>query len=293
MPVLIEEIEAEFLTAAARYSDLLYVAATHDPFVQRDLPHAYFLAHDAGEWASCGRREWKCVGMTVVQQPAEMLVAISEDGDVFTYVGGNAVDEQILPAPVVLRSVTTVDGHAVAFGMRRQVYRRTGAATWHEMSAPYTEGETAGFEALCAFSANEMYAVGWRGEVWLHDGSAWSRKDSPTSVILTACVTHDDGQVYACGQNAVVLQGRGDVWKALDPSEVVEDLWGMASFGGRLFCAAFSTLYELVDGALVPVDEALRLARTFHTLTHADGVLWSIGATDLLSFDGQQWTKHT
>ncbi|MGV8644372.1 hypothetical protein ACV35T_33540, partial [Pseudomonas aeruginosa] len=49
--------------------------------------------------------------------------------------------------------------------------------------------------------------------------------------------------------------------------------------------------YTLVGGHLKEVDFGdEQPQRCFH-LSAADGVLWSIAAKDIFSFDGQQWTR--
>ncbi len=58
--------------------------------------------------------------------------------------------------------------------MKRQVYRRGGERRWTDMSAPFPKPrETAGFEAIDGYSSNEIYAVGWSGEIWQFNGKKW------------------------------------------------------------------------------------------------------------------------
>ncbi len=174
MPKKIGKLNAQVLTGVARYRDLFYLAVTDAELVREDIAHSFFVANDSGTWAECGRADWKCVGMTVVSHPEERMLAISEDGDVFTTVADSAATEVIKPRPIVLRGVSTIEGKAVAYGMRRQVYLREGKGRWRPMHGPdIAEGETAGFEALCGLSLRDLYAVGWEGEIWHFDGKVW------------------------------------------------------------------------------------------------------------------------
>jgi hypothetical protein len=290
MPKKIGKLDAQFLTAAARFKDLLYAAITHAPFVEKDMPHSFFVSNWKGNWTDCGRADWKCVGMTIVKVPEEKMLAISEDGEVHTYVSGRITNEQIVPRPVVLRGVSTIEGRAIAFGMRRQAYIRTDEGAWAPMHAPDVAGdESAGFEALCGFSLKEIYAFGWRGEIWLYDGKTWSQKGSPTNVILTGATVHSDGYVYAVGQNGTILKGRHDKWSVVAAGETTEDLWGIDSFKDRIFIASFSTLYRLNGGTLAE-EKLPASASTFRVLTHADDDLWSVGEEDVLRSTGKAWT---
>jgi hypothetical protein len=292
MPKKIGDLDAQILTAAARFRDLVYLAVTDDQFVKKDKLHSFFVSNDGGKWFENGRTTWKCVGMTIIKIPEEKMVAISEDGDVFTYVGGKSATETIEPRPAVLRGVTTLDGKAMAFGMRRQVYRRDGEGRWKPMHAPdIKEGEAAGFEALCGFSLSDVYAAGWEGEIWHYDGRRWRNEDSPVNVILTGATTHDDGKVYICGQNGTLLCGRKGEWEIVADGDTVDDFWSIISFKKKIYVVSFAALYVLKRGHLEIVDPGNISIDTYQGLTEAEGVLWSAGAEDIATFDGINWTK--
>jgi hypothetical protein len=220
------------------------------------------------------------------------MVAVGEDGDVFTYVAGSSKDERIVPAPVVLRGLGVIDGFAYACGGNRQVFRRVDEGVWTAMHASAPEpGEPAGFEDICGFSEGEIYAVGWQGEIWQWNGREWTNRDSPTDINLTAVCCADDGFVYACGQNGTLIRGRNDTWELIELESVHTDLWDLCWFNGRLFIASFSTLFAYEEGDLLPIIFESDTPGTFGKLTQAQGVLWSIGTSDVLSFDGTTWTR--
>jgi hypothetical protein len=292
MPKKLGGLDAELLRGAARWRDLVYVAVTDDELVQQDDLHSFFLAYYAGEWYECGRAEWKCVGMTIVRHPAEKMLALSEDGDVFTYVSKQKTTETIEPRPAALRGVTTIDDRAVAFGMRRQVYLREGENRWRGMHAPDAVGdETPGFEALCGFSLSDLYAVGWEGEIWHYNGKRWRKEDSPSDLILTGATVHSNGIVYVCGQNGTLLRGLKGKWEIVADGQTVDDFWWITSFEDRIYIASVGALYLLEDDQLEPVDMGDAGCDTFYVLTHAQGVLWSLGSEDIAFFDGTKWTK--
>jgi hypothetical protein len=277
--------------AAARFRDLVYIAATNDEFTKKEIPHSVFLSVDGGQWQSPGHTQWATAGVCVVKQPSERFVAVSEDGDVFTYVGGNATAEAISPTPSALAATAAIDGYAYACGMRRQVYLRTGEGQWQSISAPAPKrGVTAGFEAISGYSQQDIYAVGWEGEIWQRSGGNWLQHDSPVNLILTGVCCAEDGYVYACGQSGTLVKGRNDQWAVIE-HEFTDDFWDIHAFGDRVYVASYSGLFEIKNGSVKPVDFGAEAPRTCHRLTSAEGILWSVGAEDIYSFDGSAWQK--
>lgn len=278
--------------AAARFKDLVYIAATNDDFTKNEVPHSVLLSIDGGQWQSPGHTQWATAAVCVVKQPSERFVAVSEDGDVFTYVGGNATAESITPAPSALAAVASIEGYAYACGMRRQVYVRTGEGQWQAISAPAPKpGVTAGFEAISGYSQNDIYAVGWEGEIWQRSGGNWIQHDNPVNLILTGVCCADDGYVYACGQSGTLVKGRNDHWAVIEHALTHEDFWDIHAFGDRVYVASYSGLFEIKGGSVQAVDFGAEAPRTCHRLTSAEGILWSVGAEDIYSFDGSAWQK--
>jgi hypothetical protein len=281
-----------YVGGAARFKDLIYVIAKDRGLAEQDVEHTRFIAFDQMKFAHMGDRNWNAVAVCVVKKPSEKMVAVGEDGEVFTYVAGSHDEESIRPQPVVLRNVAVVDGIAVACGMKRQVYRRVAEKSWSTFSAPPPkQGENAGFEAICGFDATEIYAVGWNGEIWEWTGSTWAKHDSPTNLILTGATCAEDGNVYICGQTGTLLRGRHDRWELIELEDFDEDLWDVHWFDGRLYLASMTSLYTYMPAGLLPVDFGEDAPATCYRLSDAEGVLWSVGSDDVFSFDGTAWLR--
>jgi hypothetical protein len=232
------------------------------------------------------------VTLGVAKAPAEKMVAVGEDGQVFTYVGGKSADERIEPAPIVLRGMGVVEGYPYVCGMKRQVYQRKDENSWHAMHAPLPpEGKNAGFEAIAGYSGKELYAVGWKGEIWEWDGSNWINRDSPTNLILTGVCCAPNEKVYLCGQYGTLLVGRHDVWEIIDLGDFRENFWDLHWFNDQLYLATMSRLYSYSSAGMAPVDFGADVPGSCNRLTSAQGVLWSVGASDVFSFDGTVWTR--
>lgn len=281
-----------YVSGAARFRDLIYLIAKDRGLEQRGVEHSRFIAFYQGKFAHMGDRNWTALATCVARRPAEKMVAIGEDGDVFTYVGGTAADEVIEPRPVALRGVGVVDGYSIACGMKRQVFRRVGENSWEAMHAPPpSPDENAGFEDICGFNANDVYAVGWNGEIWQWNGVRWVNRASPTNLILTGVCCASDGNVYVCGQNGTLIRGRNDAWELIMFENMTEDFWDVAWFKDTLYLSSMSMLFAFRDGELSPVDFGPDNPSTYGRLTEADGTLWSVGSADVFSFDGNQWTR--
>jgi hypothetical protein len=281
-----------YITGAARFRYLIYLAIKDRRLVEEDIEHSRFIAFQRGQLAHMGDRNWSAVAMCVAKKPAEKMIAVGEEGDVFTYVGGMATDEVIEPRPTVIRGIGVVDGLPVACGMKRQVYRRVGENAWVAMHAPAPEpGENAGFEAIAGFTGDEIYAVGWNGEIWQWNSSNWIDRASPTNLILTGVCCGGDEEVYICGQHATLIRGRHNAWEIVELEDMTDDFWDVCWFNDRLYLSTMTMLYSFTDGGFVPVDFGADRPRTCYRLTEAEGVLWSIGSDDVFSFDGIQWIR--
>ncbi len=284
----------EFVRGAARFGDLVYVISQMKKLLEQDIPHVSLVGLYKGAWGDAFNTTWNATAIAVAKLPSEKVVLIGEDGDVSTYVGGRREDETIDPRPVMVRNAREIDGLVYACGSKRQVFRRVGERQWTDMSAPLAaQAEVFGFEALDGYAADEIYAVGWGGEIWHYDGAAWTQCGSPTNVILTAVCCAGDGTVYVAGQGGVLISGRGNAWAPTAwEDEVTADLWDLRWFQNRLYVATTSGLYTLDANRLVPVSFGAMGPVTGYNLSTAQGVMWSVGKADVASFDGTTWQKY-
>jgi len=239
-----------------------------------------------------GDRNWSAVDVCVAKNPIEKMVAVGEDGNVFTYVGGNSTDEIIEPKPITLRRLGTIDGFSYACGMKRQVYKRIDENKWIPMHAPLPNpNESVGFEAISGFSQNEIYAVGWNGEIWEWNGSTWLNHGSPTNLILTGVCCGDNQTVYICGQNGTIIRGRHDTWGLMEFEDIFDDFWDIIWFNNTFYVATMNMIFQLVNNYLIPVSFGDDSPRTCYRLTQAEDVLWSVGDSDIFAFDGTNWVR--
>lgn len=290
-----------FRSAAIRNRNLIYILSGEEELNAKGLPNTAFLMFDDGELKFVELEKWSAISVCVARQPKEQMVAIGEDGTAAVWGSGEALTERIGAGDDhpgrrgPLREVRTIGGRVYACGMDRQVYRREAANRWRCIdqgiaAAPAAE-DVFGFESIHGFSEEDITAVGWHGEIWHYDGKGWERIDSPTNLILTRVFCAGDGNVYACGQRGMLLRGRGRRWQVIEHGATREEIWDLQWFEGRLYLATMRMLYTLADDRLEPVDTGEETPATCHQLDAADGILWSVGAKDILQFDGRLWTR--
>jgi hypothetical protein len=292
--------EYTFVAGAVRYRNLGYLALTDDSVNVMEFRHSAFLAWDDGEWGKLETVPWLALSFSICHYPIEQGIALSEWGNVLL-MGSNDVHEELVrdgendpETRGFLRRVRGIAGKAYAAGMDRQVYRRDDRDRWTcivQSMRPVRGAEVVGFEGIDGYSESEIYAAGWRGEIWQFDGSRWREIDSPTNFILTNLICGGDGMVYACGRVGLLLRGRGDAWEVIEHGRARDDFWGLAWFNDHLYVCGSRRLFRLEGDDLERVHFGDELPDTCYHLSSADGVLWSVGAKDVMSFDGTTWSR--
>lgn len=282
----------KFIRCAAKDKTTLILSIRSHELDAKELTHSYFVLYQNGKWSNICHVDWNTQAMCVATKPSNKVVVVARKGQV-TVMSNSDTSDEIIEKPYSIRNVTTIDGYAYACGIDRQVFKRVAENKWQPMHAPDSRAlkETHGFEAIAGFSENDIYAVGWIGEIWHYDGSMWTQEKSPATVILTAVVCAPDATVYAAGQNGTLLQRKNGEWKAINKRGYIGDIWSMCWFNDKLYAATMERVLVLEDSKLVPVDTGTDVPDTCYHLTAAEGVLWSIGTDDIFSFDGETWTR--
>ncbi|BAP55883.1 hypothetical protein THII_1586 [Thioploca ingrica] len=288
--------EMSIFTGVVRYHDLGYLLATNDKDVANNIPHTKIYECNRGQWGT-GLLKWSAISISVCHLPSERVITISPNGRVEASGGGYPPqEEQIsLAEDLIFREVRGIaKGHAYAVGPARTVYRRDAPNKWTCIKAPKPEISQlmdAGFESIDGFSEKDIYAVGWGGEIWHYDGQLWKQINSPTNLGLFKVRCAGNGEVYAGGQMGILLRGRHEQWEIIEHEVTQENLRGIEWFNGILYVATTKSVYELKKDQLIPIDFGNDAPSTCYHLSAADGIMWSIGAKDVMEFDGKKWSR--
>lgn len=286
----------EFVRGVAARKDRVFVISKGKALMGQSIAHTSVVAVEGSKWADCVDTDWDSTAIAGATKPARKLVIVGEDGDVVVYLGGgNSDSETLKPTPSAIRNARGIAGYVYACGMKRQVYKRTDEKKWKAMNAPAPKkaDEAVGFEAIDGYSESEVYAVGWQGEIWEHDGKAWHDHSTPTNLVLTCVCCAPDDTVYVGGQQGTLMHGRHGIWEPIDLEEDFgADVWDLCWYNDKLYIATIQALFTLKGKRLIEVDFGAAGPATCFSLTTAEGVLWSVGHQDVLSFDGKRWQRY-
>lgn len=289
-----------FVTGSIREKDLAYLILSDDAASAQKIPSAGIVQWEPEGWGDGGQVPWRVAGTAIATQPLEQLCVVGEFGEVLMLGSGDRHEERIgkgKNAPKdrgPLRGVRAIGSHTYCVGMDRQAYRREAPGKWVSLTSgipAVDEDEVVGFEAVDGFAESEIYACGWDGEIWQCDGANWIERNSPVNTVLVDLCCGDDGHVYACGRNGVLVRGRGDLWEVVDLAGFSEDLWSLAWYKGKLYVATMDHVLTLDAGGLKPINMGNDRASTCYDLVLGSGMLWSVGAKDVMSFDGKNWSR--
>ena len=177
-----------------RKKELGYLLATVDELVTENVSFSRVYSVKGGKLGSMDV-DWLACSATVCRVPEErVLVMAQKGGAILVSGGGERKVEDLSEArkgfkrkPGLMREIRAVAGrHAYAVGTGRQVYRRKAPGEWKCIDA-WSQVDSKelldySFESIDGFSDNEIYAVGWEGEIWSYDGKKWTRLGSPTNL---------------------------------------------------------------------------------------------------------------
>jgi len=277
----------------------IYLVGVEDAKAMQGIQHSVIVFFFNEKWQNLELEE-NLVSMTFSTLPEKKLVAISENGRAIVSGGGKVISEYIfkgLPSPHgLLTEVRAIaKGHAYAVGSGRVVYRKEGLDNWSRIDQtckPKSREKMAdvGFFSIDGFAEDDIYAVGWNGEIWHYNGEKWQRKDSPTNVTLFKVLCCEDGNVYACGQLGRIVKGRDDSWEVITQDETEETLRGLAYFKGELYISTTQFIYKIGKKGFEQVIfdyNAITCAQLYAT----EDLMLSVGAKDVYLYDGEDWEK--
>lgn len=280
-----------------------YVTLSIDALAEKTVPHCFVLKWQQGKFSEVAKEGWLPAGMAkctvddslVIVGNFGMSVEINDAGVIRDLsLDLRLPDNRKIRSRGPLRCVRRIGDHVYAVGGDRQAFRRERAGEWtsiDDSARPDFEDTTIfGFESIDGFAENDIYAAGWKGEIWHFDGSMWRLQPSPTNILLTTVCCGADGYVYIAGREGLLLCGRNNHWDIVDTGDIRADFWSATWFDGFLYLSGMQGLYRLMNGQLEFVDPGLG-PTSFNTLAVEGNEMWSIGATDIVAFDGVQWRR--
>ena len=279
----------------------IYVTAVVDDLNEHGVVHSLMLRWADGKWGHW-LIEAGIVSHCVCSIPNGRLVfALSEDGEIQVADGTNVRWESLAslrtrPGLGNLISIRLIGNSVYVVGMQRQVYRRglAGGGWMHAdrgCVVPPGSLEIASFASICGVSEENIYAVGFYGQLWHWNGTQWTKLDSPTNVKLEAVCCVNQETTYIAGARGLVFKGKESVWNQVMNTSCELTFWGIAEFQGEVYLSTDQgVICKIKDDEVVLVETGLEPISTFD-LHASDGILLSTGRKDLVFFDGSEWQR--
>jgi hypothetical protein len=290
---------ASFVTGTPLSQVSGWVVMAMDDLAAQEIEHSAILKYNAGTFEATCLKMFR--SRAALWLPGRQEVAIVGDSGECAVIDQNGVDRDEFVTSSErnprntghIRAATVLADEVIAVGMQRQVYRRDALGNWSDMmqGLPDSDPEgVTGFECILALSDEEVYAAGWRGEIWMFEGRTWRRINSPTNKIITGMCLAPSGQIIACGRSGLLISGRLDSWDIVNEGACPTDLWSVNGSTGKVFAAGLRHLFLLKDDGAELLDVDVD-AESFGELCSGVNVLWSFGQKDFLAFDGTAWNR--
>jgi hypothetical protein len=223
-----------------------------EPRAQADagVSRTHFCVYFQEQWYGYGETpEWSAVAIAAVRYPGEtqMVIAMSGDSSIWEMRPKERVERLSRIGDYIgMTNLASIGNAIYACGMGRIVLRREADGSWTDLSAPWPAQDEGviGFTALAARDPKQIYAVGWQGEIWVHTAAGWSKEDLPTDANLNAALVTAEGEVYAVGDNGVLVRGRQGQWKVVDTGTDF-NLTDICCHAGQIFISSDFDVYRL------------------------------------------------
>ena len=278
-----------------RQEDIGYILAC-DPKKEENVPHVKIFKWHGGKFSESWAN-FNAHTVCLITDPDLALIFMSLNGNYAIHseksVAGNIFNNSYPPPKQPrygdIRSISEIGGKAYAVGFEGMVYRLDDLTKWTRIDEDLLR--IFDIEAIHGFDAADIYAVGYRGELWHFNSKTWTKHELPTNAYLTTVKCTGDGTVYIAGHGGILIRGREHMWEIIDHKETIDDLWDLEWFEGELYISTMSNVYQLKKDGLELVNFGDNPPKSCYQLSSAKGVMWSIGEKDIMSFDGKKWTR--
>lgn len=296
-----EQNHYHFLSGYVQEKNICRVISLTNILVEKGSTWSNIMSLKNGKWYS-HKIEWTATHIDGVTEPELNIVAIGPAG-LALIITKNGVTEETIDnsnqGPKFrghIRDIRYIGKHFYAVGMSRQVYRREDINKWtrqdDEVVAPLGDVAVSGFNAIDGTNEDNIYAVGFNGEIWHRDKKKWSQLESPTNFVLHMVKVIRTDLIFACGQNGVLLKSDGNTWASINQKVTTEDFWGIEWYKGTLYLSCDDGIFRLTDNDTLIKIKLKKGVTTYRNLHANAGLLWSFGPRHLMrTDDGENWNE--
>jgi hypothetical protein len=242
---------------------------------------------------------WIATSLALIEQPKLELAAMGPEGTCAVLdLSGNHIEYPGGAADATLtngfmREIRQIGGSLFACGMGRQVYRRDASGAWSSAYQgallPPAAKEPAGFNSIHGMMEDELWAVGFQGEIWRCQSGGWTTETSPTTFALNKILVVSDRLAFIAGKAGTLLRWDGAGW-ALLPQPGLDV--GPRLVSGPFVCRDRRRLLVLDESAALT-----GVSGTPHGTTHlsvSDDTIWAISPKQVAwTRDAVSWNDVT
>ncbi len=245
--------------------------------------------------------------VTIPHKNIAFLGICSENGTVFKQNSPrDDIDDfqamyQALEARGRINDLCVIDDEIYACSSGGAVYKRITDREWQEIALTTTkhffsnDKFSNGFNCIDGFSADEIYAGGEKGILWICDKGKWQPIDLPYNKDIEQIACTPDGYVYLnCRWK--ILKGRKDNWQIIDIDNHLPPSMGIAKmswFKGSVYllpdAASATGLFKLNNGSIEKVPVEIPIPSGTNNMVANDDLLMITGNDEVIIFNGERW----
>jgi hypothetical protein len=279
------------------------VTAETEEGARKGIDHTNVYWHNEGKWYFVAQWPDAIVGSTFLPTSPLQRFFLAANGKVYRRIKSEITEEIIDSSDegpsdlLLMQSLAAIEGDLFAVGMARRAYRRLGPDQWQPIDQTCfvrraDRTEAVGFTDLAGDRADNIVAVGYKGEIWRYDGKEWHRETSPTNVTLTAVAQVSPDEFVVCGMHGTVIVGGPGRWSLVEQTATKADFWGAAHYGGKSFVSNYDGVFVLEDSDLRKVYPQRDQKNKTAYLSAGSTSIWSVGQQHVAwSADGTGWTE--
>ena len=295
-------LDLEFTGIYLHSDALATLTAETAELSEKNIDHALLYFYMSGKWYGLKKPD-AIVSACALQLNPPQLYFLSPNGRVYKRIQGQDSVEVIDknddgPSDLLqMKAMRLIGGELYVVGMARRAYKRGPDGVWQAIDGscfvPRGERkESLGFNAVAGQGPTNIYAVGYKGEIWHFDSRVWHQELSPTNLTLTCIVCESNGSVFAAGLSGILLVKQGQKWEVLPQTKTKDNFWGMVAFRGAIYVSTQSGIFKVVGQDLEPVALTSMPAPSSGLLGSTTSTMWSVGNKDIFSTsDGLSWVR--
>lgn len=286
--------------------EVFYVATQLQDVDPEEYSHTRISTYAAQSKSSThnwGYHDVNCniVSVCFKQNGDRRLCALSKEGEVELFYPNTdtSVIEKIQDAGLRLGNlgyttcIREIGESLFVCGQNNQVYQRKGNDEWVSLTiGPLRHNDDGNtFNSIAGFAGDDLYVVGDQGRAYHYNGHVWQQIELPVKAHLQSIRYYAKDEVWIGGYDGVLLKGNIKTGFTKVNNPINETFWSLAKFQDKIYLATTTDLYHYDGNTISKVQTNLKPEISTYCLDSNEEELWSFGALDITTFDGQVWQR--